>query len=105
MTCFFAGLYGRRELGQWAFDLGFTAGTIGNKSARYINGTGGLETANAAFNGVFIAPEAAASYTYQIDPAWTLTPTARLRYTGSFYGAYAETGSSQNITYGPRVFI
>ena len=99
---FFAGLYGRRELGQWAFDLGLTGGTIGNKSARYITGTSGLETANAAFNGVFVAPEAAVSYRYQIVPAWTLTPTARLRYTGSFYGGYAETGSSQNITYGAQ---
>ncbi len=99
---FFAGLYGRREIGAWAVDLGLTGGTIGNKSSRFINGTNGLETANAAFSGVFIAPEAAVSYAYQIDPAWTLTPTARLRYTGSFYGAYAETGSSQNITFGAQ---
>lgn len=99
---YYGGLYGRREIGSWAVNLGLTGGSINNKSTRYITVNSGAEAAEADFNGFFVAPEVALSYAYKIDPAWTLTSTARLRYTGTFYDGYSEKGSSQNITYGAQ---
>lgn len=93
---YFAGLAARYEAGLWFADAEMTAGYISNRTIRRIGGSG--DAASASFGGVFLAPELALGYRYALAPDWTLTPTLRGRYAGTFYDGYTETGSSQNMS-------
>ena len=96
-----AGLYARRDLGAVSLDMALTGGHIWADSERGVNN--GAETARGSFNGWFIAPEAALSLDYALNANWKLTPSLRGRYVASFYDAFTESGSSQNINYDSHV--
>ncbi|MDR3495995.1 MAG: autotransporter outer membrane beta-barrel domain-containing protein [Ancalomicrobiaceae bacterium] len=93
-----AGLYARHSFSNFlTFDTALTAGHLWADTTRSINS--GTESAIGSFNGWFVAPEAALSLKYVLDPHWTLTPSLRTSYVATFYDGYSEHGSSQNVSY------
>lgn len=96
----FFGLYGAVELGGLQWNASLTGGGIENTASRSVNN--GLETASGDFTGWYLSPEVAVSRSYQIAPGWQLTPSFKTRYTGAFYDAYDESGSSQDLSYEAR---
>lgn len=93
----FLGVYGAIDLHGLQWNASLTGGFIDNETSRSINN--GAETASGDFTGWYISPELAVSTAYAIAPQWELRPIAKLRYTGAFYDAYGESGSSQNVSY------
>jgi len=98
---YFGGLYGRREWGRLVFDFALATGTLDARSTRTVYSTA-TETAAGSFGGYFVAPQAALGYRYALSPTIAVTPFVRVGYSGTFSEAYAETGSSQNLTYQER---
>ncbi|CCD93161.1 hypothetical protein BRAO375_2450006 [Bradyrhizobium sp. ORS 375] len=99
---YFAGLYGRRELGAAVFDVALASGGLSANATRMVNGPAGPESANGGFGGFFIAPEVSLGYRYALSPAAMVTPYVKLRYNGTFSGGYTERDSSQNASYDAR---
>ena len=99
-TTGFLGLYGAMRTGDLQWNASLTAGAIDNSASRSINN--GAETASGDFMGWYVSPEVSVSRGYRIAPEWELTPSFKARYTGAFYEAYDESGSSQNISYDSR---
>ncbi|CCD98595.1 autotransporter outer membrane beta-barrel domain-containing protein [Bradyrhizobium sp. STM 3809] len=99
---YFAGLYGRRELGAAVFDVALASGGLSASATRAVNGPAGRENANGGFCGFFIAPEVSLGYRYALSPAAMITPYVKLRYNGTFSGGYTERDSSQNASYDAR---
>lgn len=99
-TTGFFGLYGATKAGILDFNGSLTAGGISNESTRNINA--GSETAEGIFSGWYVSPEISASHAFDLTPAWSLTPSARLRYVAAFYDGYSEKGSSQDLSYDSR---
>ncbi len=93
----FAGLVARYEFNPWFVDVQAALGLINNSSTRSIAGSG--ETASGNFTGVMVAPELALGYQYSLAKEWSLTPSLRGRYIGSFYAPFTESGSAQNLSY------
>ncbi|WP_171015773.1 autotransporter outer membrane beta-barrel domain-containing protein [Devosia sp. FKR38] len=93
----FGGLYGHNDQNDFITDLGLSLGKLSNNSKRYINN--GAQTATGSFGGLFVAPEAALGYRFELTDGWDVVPSVKLRYTGSFYDGYSETGSTQNVAY------
>jgi hypothetical protein len=96
----FVGVYGSVELHGLQWNASLTAGGIDNEASRSINN--GAQTASGDFTGWYVSPELAVSTTYALASRWEITPSAKLRYTGAFYDAYSESGSSQNVSYDSR---
>lgn len=92
-----AGVYARRSFGQLSFDTALTGGWIWATTDRGINL--GSSDAHGSFGGRFVSPEAALSVKYALDRNWSLTPILKARYIATFFDAYTETGSSQNVSY------
>ncbi|MDR3373814.1 MAG: autotransporter domain-containing protein [Ancalomicrobiaceae bacterium] len=93
-----AGLYARRNFANFlTLDAAVTGGHLWADTTRGINS--GAETALGSFDGWFIAPEAAVSLKYALDPHWSLTPSLRATYVATLYNGYTEHGSSQNVSY------
>lgn len=96
----FFGLYGAMKAAGLQWNASLTGGGINNRASRLINN--GAETASGDFMGWYVSPELSVSSAYHIAPEWELTPSFKARYTGAFYNAYDESGSSQNISYDAR---
>ncbi|MBS1183526.1 MAG: autotransporter protein [Proteobacteria bacterium] len=96
----FAGVYGAVTLDGLQWNASLTGGIIDNRSSRAVYNND--ETASGDFMGWYVSPELSVSSAYQIAPRWQLTPSAKIRYTGAFYDAYDESGSSQNVSYDAR---
>jgi hypothetical protein len=96
------GVYGTWHAG--ALDIGFSllGGVQAHDSARAIATAGGTETARGAFAGVFAAPGASASLPLVTTGAAAVALRASATYVAGLTGGYTETGSSSNLSVGPR---
>lgn len=95
---YMGGVYARRDFGAYTLLANLSGGVMANRMNRSINL--GAEQAKSSFTGFFLTPELALSRDVALAPGWTVTPTLRVRYVGSFLPTYRESGSSQNIAYG-----
>lgn len=102
---FFVGAYARATVGRLAFDLMLTGGLTAHERDRQVANNlavGGLQTARADYDGMFISPEIAISYHQRWTRTIAFQPSVRLRYTGLFLDGYAETGAADNFTVSDR---
>jgi T5SS/PEP-CTERM-associated repeat protein len=96
----FGGVYVRQPLSGFMLDASVIAGGIFTDTTREVNA--GTEIARGSYDGWFVSPELALSRAYALSEGWTLTPRGSVRYTYGSFESYAETGSSQNLTYDDR---
>ncbi|MDH6258470.1 autotransporter outer membrane beta-barrel domain-containing protein [Bradyrhizobium sp. BR13661] len=96
----YGGVYARHDFGALTFDSALLVGGLSAKTDRSVTGVAGMETASGTDRGWFIAPEVALSTRYVINPEWSLTPKLSVHYAHAGFGAYSESGSSQNAAYG-----
>lgn len=92
-----AGIYARRNFGKAWVDFTVAGGHLQSETRRSVNG--GAETATGKTDGWFGTGEVAVSTRYDLGSAWSLAPSARLRYSAMRLDGYSETGSSQNVSY------
>ncbi|MCJ8324649.1 MAG: autotransporter domain-containing protein [Rhizobiales bacterium] len=101
----FAGIYGS---GNFADQMKLTGSLIGgwtnNDSERSFNNNAGapsfVETANASYGSVFIAPSIGLSKGFVLDEQTTLTRSFSALYAHQWSDGYTETGSTTNLTVG-----
>lgn len=105
----FGGVYAQYDAGATFLRAAVQAGGSQNSVTRNINNNlaaGGLETANATFNGWYVSPEAAIGHRLALGTfagaSYTLTPSLKVRYLYGSYDGYIETGSTTNLTVGSR---
>ena len=105
------GLYGQKLWKECAFDFALYGGIQSFQQQRYVNDNLaylGNSSAQASYQGWWIAPEIAATVKVAEVNGWSLMPTARLRYAQQWMGGYTETGggaanasvSGRNVTIG-----
>ncbi|WFP79309.1 autotransporter outer membrane beta-barrel domain-containing protein [Mesorhizobium sp. WSM4906] len=100
----FAGGYLGYDGGAHFAEATFVAGVLEERSRRRVANNlvlGGVETARADFNGVFVSPSVTLGMRLPIA-AGTLMPSVRLRYVGLFVDDYAETGSDGDLAVSRR---
>ncbi|TPO01685.1 autotransporter outer membrane beta-barrel domain-containing protein [Mesorhizobium sp. CU2] len=100
----FAGGYLGYDGGARFADATFIAGVLQERSRRYVANNqvlGGIETARADFNGVFLSPSVTLGIRLPVA-AGTLIPSVRLRYAGLFIDSYEETGSAGDLSVSRR---
>ena len=102
----FLGLYGQKRWKKVAVDFALYGGVQSFQQRRYVNDNLaylGNSSANASYQGWWIAPEAALTYNAGEVNGWSLLPTARLRYAQQWMSGYTETsGGSANATVNGR---
>ena len=102
----FLGLYGQKRWKKVAIDFALYGGLQSFQQQRYVNDNLaylGNSSANASYQGWWIAPEAGITYNAGQVNGWSLLPTARLRYAQQWMGGYTETGGgSANATVNGR---
>lgn len=104
-TTLVGGSYGSVRFGSAFLDANASIGATFNSSARRIINnavTGGVETANGHYNGIFVSPSVTLGFDQDLGPA-RLTPSISLLYAGIYQGGYSETGSTGNLTLGSQV--
>jgi len=92
-------------MGNLFADFTIFGGAQNNTSSRLINdnlAALGIDYAEANYNSWFIAPELRLGMDIEVNDAWTITPSATARYSMQQVGAYVETGSNANATFGAR---
>jgi hypothetical protein len=97
-----AGFYGTYHAG--VLDVGFSmlGGVQAHESSRRIATAGGFETARGSFGGVFAAPGASAALPLASIGGTAVALRASATYVVGVTSGYTETGSSSNLTIGPR---
>jgi hypothetical protein len=102
----FLGLYGQKRWKKVAIDFALYGGLQSFQQQRYVNDNLaylGNSSANASYQGWWIAPEAGVTYNAGEVNGWSFLPTARLRYAQQWMGGYTETGGgSANATVNGR---
>jgi uncharacterized protein with beta-barrel porin domain len=102
----FLGFYGQKRWKKVAVDFALYGGLQSFQQQRYVNDNLaylGNSSANASYQGWWIAPEAGITYNAGQVNGWSLLPTARLRYAQQWMGGYTETGGgSANATVNGR---
>lgn len=101
---YFAGAYGRAEIGIFFVDAAVSGGTNNHQNSRYIaDGKLGEVAADAEYSSWWISPEIAAGADYAAGNGWTYSPNARLRYAFESFEGYTEKGpSTSNATLSQR---
>jgi hypothetical protein len=101
---YFAGAYGRAEIGIFFVDAAVSGGTNNQETSRYIaDGQLAEVAANAEYSSWWISPEIAAGADFAAGNGWTYSPNARLRYAFEAFDGYTETGpSTSNATLSQR---
>ncbi|CDX32248.1 putative Outer membrane autotransporter barrel [Mesorhizobium sp. ORS 3359] len=100
----FAGGYLGYDAGAHFAEAAFVAGVLQERSRRHVANNlvlGGIETARADFNGVFLSPSVTLGMRLPVT-AGTLIPSVRLRYAGLFFDDYTETGSDGDLAVSRR---
>jgi hypothetical protein len=97
-----AGFYGTYHAG--VLDIGFSllGGLQAHESSRRIATAGGIEAALGSFGGVFAAPGASAALPLVEIAGASVALTTSATYVVGLTSGYTETGSSSNLTVGPR---
>jgi hypothetical protein len=97
-----AGFYGTWHSG--VLDVGFSllGGLQAHESSRRITTAAGIETATGSFGGVFAAPGASAALPLANIAGAAVALRASATYVVGVTSGYTETGSSSNLTVGPR---
>jgi uncharacterized protein with beta-barrel porin domain len=91
----FLGFYGQKRWKNVAVDFALYGGLQSFQQQRYVNDNLaylGNSSANASYQGWWIAPEAGVTYNAGEVNGWSFLPTARLRYAQQWMGGYTETG-------------
>ncbi len=99
----FLGLYGQKRWKKVAFDFALYGGIQSFQLQRYVNdnlanlgsSSVGNSSANASYQGLWLAPEAGITYNAGEVNGWSILPTARLRYAQQWMGGYTETGGGE----------
>jgi hypothetical protein len=101
---YFAGAYGRAEIGLFYVDAAVSGGTNNHEASRYIaDGQLGEVAADAEYSSWWISPEIAAGADIAAGNGWTYSPNARLRYAFESFEGYSEKGpSASNATVSQR---
>lgn len=102
---YFGGLYAGYAGGAHFLDMSLTAGLSEFDSDRRVANNlvpGGIEHAEADYDGVFISPSATIGMDVHMDNGSMLTPSLRARYAGLFLGSYDENGSSADLSVDSR---
>ena len=97
----FGGFYAAHEAGSFAIDAAFTVGLSNYDQRRFMNDNtvvGGVDTARADYNGVFVSPEVTLSSWFEMTHWIEVKPSLTLRYAGLFLDGYSEKGSNANLT-------
>ncbi|MBZ9989075.1 autotransporter domain-containing protein [Mesorhizobium sp. BH1-1-5] len=100
----FAGGYLGYDAGAHFAEATFVAGVLQERSRRHVANNqvlGGVETARADFNSVFLSPSVTFGTRLPVS-AGTLIPSVRLRYAGLFIDDFAETGSDGDLAVARR---
>ena len=105
----FGGAYARYFWGNSFLHGVVQVGHSNSDTTRKINNNllpGGLEFANASYNGWYVSPELTYGLHYglpSLDGAiYTLTPSLQLRYLYASFGGYTESGTTAPLTVGTR---
>ena len=106
----FLGFYGQKRWKNVAVDFALYGGLQSFQQQRYVNDNLaylGNSSANASYQGWWIAPEAGVTYNAGEVNGWSFLPTARLRYAQQWMGGYTETGggSANASVHGRNVAI
>jgi hypothetical protein len=106
----FAGIYANYAPGAIFLHAALQGGHSLNDSTRNINNNlapGGWEAAKASYGGTYFSPEATVGTRFALGSLhgafYALTPSLKLRYLFASYDGYTETGSTANMSIGPRI--
>ena len=106
----FAGIYANYSRSAIFLHAALQGGHSLNDSTRNINNNlapGGWETAKASYGSTYFSPEATLGTRFGIGSLhgafYALTPSLKLRYLFASYDGYTETGSTANLSVGPRI--
>ncbi len=99
----FLGFYGQKRWKKVAFDFALYGGIQSFQLQRFVNDnlanlgstSVGNSSANASYQGLWLAPEAGITYNAGEVNGWSILPTARLRYAQQWMGGYTETGGGE----------
>jgi outer membrane autotransporter protein len=101
---YFGGVYGSYSGQNYFLDASLTGGVTSQSSDRTVANNlviGGIEHAEADYDGVFVSPSATIGTTYAMSGG-TLIPSLRARYAGLFLDGYEEHGSAADMTVDDR---
>ena len=101
----FGGAYARYFWGNSFLHGVVQVGHSNSDTTRKINNNllpGGLEFANASYNGWYVSPELHYGLPSLDGAIYTLTPSLQLRYLYASFGGYTESGTTAPLTVGTR---
>lgn len=101
---YFAGLYGHHQMDRWSLDFALTAGFSDHETSRDVANNqvaGGIEIAQASYDGYFIAPEITLGTDLSLM-GHIVRPSLRTGYVGTWFGSYIETGTVAPLSVNER---